>query len=146
MSYRFQLSVIYSKLIQTIFRPSFLTDPCEYENIAHSNLAVVRNLIIRLLDYQKKALPPWYPRRDSLANPALLGGSWGPWKASDSYMSQTKGENRTASYTANEIKPNDNSKHLNGFRTLHNITKLLKRENKLRHNKTVERKYPNKKF
>ena len=127
---------MYTELILSIFRLSFSTDPCEYENTAHSNLAVVQNLVIRLLDYQKKArLPPWYPPRDSLADPALLGGSWGPWKAIDSSMSRIKGQNRTASHTGktasdtrNEInKHNDNSKHLHGFHILRNITGPLRR-------------------
>ena len=83
-----------------------LTDPCEYENIAHSNLGVVRKLVIRLMDYQKKAQPPWYPQRDSLANPALLGGSWGPWISIDGLTSQSKSQHRTTSYTQHEIKPN----------------------------------------
>lgn len=61
-------------------------------------------------------------------------------------MSQIKDQHRTASYTENEIKFNDNSKHLNGFNALRNMTELLKRENTVRHNKTVARKYPNKKF
>ena len=129
------MSAVYTELILSIFRLSFLTDPCEYENIAYSNLGVVQNLVIRLLDYQKKArLPPWYPPRDSLADPALLGGSWGPWKAIDSSMSRIKSQNRTASYTGktpsdtgNGIKPSNNPKHLNGFHTLHNITEPLRR-------------------
>lgn len=61
-------------------------------------------------------------------------------------MSQIKDQHRTASYTENEIKFNDNSKHLNGFNALRNMTELLKRENTVRHNKIVARKYPNKKF
>ena len=59
-----------------------VSDPCEYNNLAHSNLRIVRNLLLKLTKYQKNALPVWFPERDSSANPAAHGGYWGPWMSS----------------------------------------------------------------
>lgn len=61
-----------------------LSDPCEYNNLAHSNLGIVRKLLLKLIKYQKNALPVWFPERDPSANPAALGGYWGPWMSSTS--------------------------------------------------------------
>jgi len=57
-------------------------DPCEYNNLAHSNLDIVERLLLRLVEYQKKALPVWFPERDPAANPAQNRGYWGPWMSS----------------------------------------------------------------
>ena len=59
-----------------------LSDPCEYNNLAHSNLGIVRELLLKLIKYQKNALPVWFPERDPSVNPAALGGYWGPWMSS----------------------------------------------------------------
>ena len=57
-------------------------DPCEYNNLAHFNLDIVRRLLLRLVKYQKNALPVWFPERDPTANPAEHHGYWGPWMSS----------------------------------------------------------------
>lgn len=59
-----------------------LSDPCEYNNLARSNLGIVRKLLLKLIKYQKNALPVWFPERDPSVNPAALGGYWGPWMSS----------------------------------------------------------------
>ncbi|CAH3139988.1 unnamed protein product [Pocillopora meandrina] len=58
-------------------------DPCEYKNIAQSNLDTVKRLILRLLHYHKKAVPIWFPERDCDADPANHDGFWGPWRSSE---------------------------------------------------------------
>ena len=57
-------------------------DPCEYDNIAGSHLPVVRKLLQRLITYQKKARPLWFPERDPSANPADFDGYWTFWRNS----------------------------------------------------------------
>ena len=57
-------------------------DPCEYNNLAHSKLDIVHRLLQKLVKYQKKALPVWFPERDPTANPAEHHGYWGPWMSS----------------------------------------------------------------
>lgn len=62
----------------------FLLDPCEYKNLAHKHLEIVERLLHKLIDYQKKARPVWFPERDPTANPSENGtiGFWGPWRSS----------------------------------------------------------------
>ena len=62
----------------------FLPDPCEYRNLAHTHFDIVERLLHKLLDYQKKARPVWFPERDPTANPSINGtlGFWGPWRSS----------------------------------------------------------------
>ncbi|XP_020614372.1 AP2/ERF domain-containing protein PFD0985w-like [Orbicella faveolata] len=59
-------------------------DPCEYRNLAHTHIDIVDQLLHKLIDYQKKASPVWFPERDPLANPSKNGtiGFWGPWRSS----------------------------------------------------------------
>ena len=59
-----------------------ISDPCEYRNLANSHLDVVKRLVLRLIHFQKKALPVWYPEREYEANPARHGGFWSPWRSS----------------------------------------------------------------
>ena len=37
---------------------------------------------MRLIYYQKRALPVWYPETDTEADPAKHCGFWSPWKSS----------------------------------------------------------------
>lgn len=64
-----------------------LSDPCEYNNIAHSNLDIVQKLLHRLIKYQKNARPLWFPDRDPEGDPAYHTGSnkgyWAPWMESE---------------------------------------------------------------
>ncbi|XP_068709022.1 arylsulfatase I-like [Montipora foliosa] len=57
-------------------------DPCERNNLAFSHLDRVEQLIKKLIDYQEKALPVWFPERDPSANPDEHHGYWGPWMTS----------------------------------------------------------------
>ena len=64
-----------------------LSDPCEYNNIAHSNLDIVQKLLHRLIKYQKNARPLWFPDRDPGGDPAYHTGKnkgyWAPWMESE---------------------------------------------------------------
>lgn len=62
----------------------FLPDPCEYRNLAHTHFDIVERLLHKLLDYQERARPVWFPERDPTANPSINGtlGFWGPWRSS----------------------------------------------------------------
>ncbi|XP_015768460.1 PREDICTED: arylsulfatase I-like [Acropora digitifera] len=57
-------------------------DPCEFNNLAFSNLDIVEQLLTKLVEYQKDALPVWFPARDYRANPPQHQGYWGPWMTS----------------------------------------------------------------
>ena len=59
-----------------------LSDPCEYKNIAKTHIDIVRRLVLRLIYYQKRALPVWYPEMDIKADPAKHCGYWSPWQSS----------------------------------------------------------------
>lgn len=59
-----------------------LSDPCEFNNLAFSNLDIVEQLLTKLVEYQKDALPVWFPERDYRANPPEHQGYWGPWMTS----------------------------------------------------------------
>ena len=59
-----------------------ISDSCEYRNLANTHLDVVKRLVLRLIHYQKRALPVWFPERDCEANPAMHGGFWSPWSSS----------------------------------------------------------------
>ena len=44
----------------------------------------MRRLLLRLIHYQKRARPVWFPERDPTANPSsgMTIGFWGPWMSS----------------------------------------------------------------
>ncbi|XP_020614263.1 arylsulfatase I-like, partial [Orbicella faveolata] len=57
-------------------------DPCEYKNIAKTHIDIVRRLVLRLIYYQRRALPVWFPETDTKADPAKHCGFWSPWRSS----------------------------------------------------------------
>ncbi|KAH6940224.1 hypothetical protein HPB50_026346 [Hyalomma asiaticum] len=57
-----------------------LSDPCEYNNIANEMPEVIDRLLERLEHYEETALPPGNQEPDELANPALHGNVWVPWR------------------------------------------------------------------
>ena len=73
---------------------------------------MVRKLLYRIFEYQQKSLPVWYPARDPLADPALHGNAWRPWKeiSADINDNQNKTESTasTASYVDSERQVNNN--------------------------------------
>ena len=59
-----------------------LSDPCEYRNIAKTHIDIVRRLVLRLIHYQRRALPVWFPETDTRADPIKHCGFWSPWRSS----------------------------------------------------------------
>lgn len=42
----------------------------------------MKRLVLRLIYYQKRALPVWFPESDTKADPAKHCGFWSPWRSS----------------------------------------------------------------
>ncbi|XP_046556434.1 arylsulfatase B-like, partial [Haliotis rubra] len=55
-------------------------DPNERHDVSAANPGVVMDLLNRLANYQKTAVPTVYPTSDLMADPKLHGGFWGPWE------------------------------------------------------------------
>ena len=72
--------VITLQALTTFLYRFFCTDPCEYNNIAQKKMHVVRKLLLRLINHQKRAKPVWFPDRDPKAAPSEHNGFWGPWR------------------------------------------------------------------
>ncbi|XP_045173834.2 arylsulfatase J-like [Mercenaria mercenaria] len=54
-------------------------DPHELEDLSDQYPSLVQYMLKRLQYYQSTAVPVVKPRQDTMADPALLGGFWGPW-------------------------------------------------------------------
>lgn len=54
-------------------------DPTEHNDISHEHPQQVKKMLDMILAFNRTAVPPNYPPRDPLSNPALHGGVWGPW-------------------------------------------------------------------
>ncbi|XP_052393996.1 arylsulfatase I [Carassius gibelio] len=58
-------------------------DPCERHDLAAHRPDVVKELLARLVFYNRTAIPVRYPPDDARANPSLNGGAWRPWVNDD---------------------------------------------------------------
>ncbi|XP_043925496.1 arylsulfatase I [Protopterus annectens] len=54
-------------------------DPFERYDMSDKRPDVVKKLLLRLVNYNKTAIPVRFPAEDPRANPELNGGAWGPW-------------------------------------------------------------------
>lgn len=59
-------------------------DPYERVDLSGRYPGVVRQLLRRLSQFNRTAVPVRYPPRDPRSNPRLNGGVWGPWYKEDS--------------------------------------------------------------
>ncbi|UYV75965.1 hypothetical protein LAZ67_13001950 [Cordylochernes scorpioides] len=57
-------------------------DPCEMNNLADEKPQMVAEMLQRVAEYAKKAVPPLNKPFDPQANPALHGYFWSPWRDS----------------------------------------------------------------
>ena len=57
-------------------------DPTEHHDLSDlpEYQHVVRQMLDRLLYYQKTAVPVRFPENDPRSDPSRLGGYWGPWE------------------------------------------------------------------
>jgi len=55
------------------------SDPEEKKDLSDSHPGIVQDMLIKLAEYNKTAVSPFWPPRDLRANPALHGDLWGPW-------------------------------------------------------------------
>ncbi|XP_047574253.1 arylsulfatase J isoform X2 [Lutra lutra] len=54
-------------------------DPYERVDLSHRYPGIVKQLLRRLSQFNKTAVPVRYPPKDPRSNPRLNGGVWGPW-------------------------------------------------------------------
>ncbi|KAK7495658.1 hypothetical protein BaRGS_00013105 [Batillaria attramentaria] len=55
------------------------SDPCEYNNLAASEPAIVSQLFLRITEYMYTMVPPGNQPTDPRGNPRLHNGTWVPW-------------------------------------------------------------------
>jgi len=55
-------------------------DPTESNNVAGSNRKLVKDLLAKLQNHEQTAATPLWPDVTSDCNPALRGGTWGPYR------------------------------------------------------------------
>ncbi|XP_005988344.1 arylsulfatase I [Latimeria chalumnae] len=58
-------------------------DPYERYDLSERRPDVVKELLAKLAQYNKTAIPVRYPAEDPRANPELNGGAWGPWASEE---------------------------------------------------------------
>lgn len=58
-------------------------DPYERVDLSQKYPEVVKRLLLRLVQYNKTAVPVKYPPKDPRSNPKLNGGAWVPWENGD---------------------------------------------------------------
>ncbi|XP_078509716.1 arylsulfatase I [Lissotriton helveticus] len=58
-------------------------DPYERYDRSEQRPDVVKALLMRLVQYNRTALPVRYPAEDPRGNPELNGGAWGPWASEE---------------------------------------------------------------
>ncbi|XP_070575241.1 arylsulfatase B-like [Ptychodera flava] len=55
-------------------------DPDERHDLSDIETEKVKELLEKIEDYYKTAVPPRYPKYDPESDPKLHGGNWGPWR------------------------------------------------------------------
>ncbi|XP_043917545.1 arylsulfatase J [Protopterus annectens] len=64
---------------QSVWLFNITADPYERIDLSSKYPKVVKQLLKKLAQYNKTAVPVRYPPRDPRSNPRLNGGVWGPW-------------------------------------------------------------------
>jgi hypothetical protein len=59
---------------------NILKDPNERVDLSETNPDKLKEMLDRLAQYEKTAVPCRYPDNDKRADPKYLGGFWGPWE------------------------------------------------------------------
>ncbi|XP_060572636.1 arylsulfatase B-like [Ruditapes philippinarum] len=59
---------------------NILKDPNERDDLSETNPDKLKEMLDRLAQYEKTAVPCRYPDNDKRADPKYLGGFWGPWE------------------------------------------------------------------
>ncbi|OCT97139.1 arylsulfatase J [Xenopus laevis] len=76
---------------KTVWLFNITADPYERIDLSERYPDIVKQLLRRLAQFNKTAVPVRYPPRDPKSNPKLNGGVWGPW-----YKDNTKQKNNNA--------------------------------------------------
>ncbi|KAM3671845.1 arylsulfatase J [Ammospiza maritima maritima] len=68
---------------KTVWLFNITADPYERVDLSARHPEVVKQLLRRLSQFNKTAVPVRYPPKDPRSNPKLNGGVWGPWFKED---------------------------------------------------------------
>ncbi|XP_075056448.1 arylsulfatase J [Mixophyes fleayi] len=80
-------------------------DPYERVDLSEMYPDVVKQLLRRLAQFNKSAVPVRYPPKDPRSNPKLNGGVWGPW------YKENKKQKKTSTKKPKKKKVNKNPTH-----------------------------------
>ncbi|XP_072261864.1 arylsulfatase J [Pyxicephalus adspersus] len=80
-------------------------DPYERVDLSEKYPDVVKQLLRKLAQFNKSAVPVRYPPKDPRSNPKLNGGVWGPW------FKESKKAKKTGLKKPKKNKEKKNSKH-----------------------------------
>ncbi|OXB68186.1 hypothetical protein ASZ78_012284 [Callipepla squamata] len=89
---------------KTVWLFNITADPYERVDLSAKYPDVVKQLLRRLSQFNKTAVPVRYPPKDPRSNPKLNGGVWGPWFKEDEKKKSDK------SKSTNKQKKNKNKK------------------------------------
>ncbi|TSL34534.1 Arylsulfatase J [Bagarius yarrelli] len=64
---------------KTLWLFNITADPFERVDLSRHYPHIVKKMLLRLLQYNKTAVPCRYPPKDYRSNPQYNGGVWGPW-------------------------------------------------------------------
>ncbi|NWI44286.1 ARSI Arylsulfatase, partial [Picathartes gymnocephalus] len=70
-------------LRKSVWLFNITADPYERYDLSEQRPDVVRTLLMRLVHYNRTAIPVRYPAENPRAHPDFNGGAWGPWASED---------------------------------------------------------------
>ncbi|NXG78323.1 ARSI Arylsulfatase, partial [Baryphthengus martii] len=70
-------------LRKSVWLFNITADPYERYDLSDQRPDVVRTLLMRLVHYNRTAIPVRYPAENPRAHPDFNGGAWGPWASED---------------------------------------------------------------
>ncbi|CAH2300714.1 arylsulfatase J [Pelobates cultripes] len=96
---------------KSIWLFNITADPYERFDLSDKYPDIVKQLLRRLAQYNKTAVPVRYPPKDPRSNPKLNGGVWGPW-----YKDKKKKSNTKKSKNKSKKKPKHRKQQYSGCR------------------------------
>ncbi|XP_077032907.1 arylsulfatase J isoform X2 [Agelaius phoeniceus] len=94
---------------KTVWLFNITADPYERVDLSAQHPEVVKQLLRRLSQFNKTAVPVRYPPKDPRSNPKLNGGVWGPWFKEDEKKKKSdksKGANKQKKMKKKKKKAN----------------------------------------
>ncbi|XP_060789436.1 arylsulfatase J [Neoarius graeffei] len=84
---------------KSIWLFNITADPFERVDLSKRYPHIVKKMLLKLLHYNKTAVPCRYPPKDYRSNPQYNGGVWGPW-----YSNIDEQENENNSILSNNVR------------------------------------------